>query len=65
MADTYLVKNTLWTSQVINLPEGKSVTLPARGSAEMTAKDLSTAACQKLLAEGKITVLSEGKGAGG
>jgi hypothetical protein len=53
------VKNTTWSQLVLSLAEGKSLTLPARGSADIREDDFNSPECQRLFAARTIIVLSE------
>jgi hypothetical protein len=59
MAAKYLVKNKAWTPLVISLPGGKSITVPARDSVTLSAEDVNSPECQRLLNAGTLMVLSE------
>lgn len=53
------IKNKSWSQLVLSLAEGKSMTLPARGSVDISEEDFRTPECQRLFAERAIIVLPE------
>jgi hypothetical protein len=55
------IKNRSWSQLVLNLSEGKSITLPGRGSVDINEGDFNSPECQRLFAERAIIVLPEQK----
>lgn len=54
-----IIKNRSFSASVIALPEGRSLTLSGRCSAEISGEDFSSAEIQRLFAAGEIFVLPE------
>src|SRR5262245_25842715 len=51
------IKNMSWSPLTISLPDGKSVTLSARGTSEIGAEDFQSSECQRLFNAQAIIVL--------
>jgi hypothetical protein len=53
------VKNTSFSRLVLPLTGGRALTLPARGSVEISDEDFASPACQRLFAARLLIVLPE------
>ena len=53
------VKNKSFSQLVLPLPGGRALTLPARGSVDISDEDFASPACQRLFAERLLIVLPE------
>jgi hypothetical protein len=53
------VKNTSFSELVVSLPQDRSLTLAARGSAEISREDFASPECQRLFAARMLIVLPE------
>lgn len=53
------IKNKAWSPVVISLAGGRSINLPARGSATISKEDFHCLDCQRRYAERSIIVLPE------
>lgn len=54
------IKNKSFTAAVISLQEGRTITLPARSSADISDEDFESPEIQRLFEERSIIVLPEG-----
>ena len=53
------VKNKSFSQLVLPLTGGRALTLPARGSVEISEEDFASPACQRLFAERRLIILPE------
>jgi hypothetical protein len=53
------VKNKSFSPLVLSLPDDRALTLPARGSVEISAEDFASPECQRLFAERLLIILPE------
>ena len=53
------VKNKSFSELVLSLPQDRSLTLAARGSADISSEDVASPECQRLFAAGMLIVLPE------
>jgi hypothetical protein len=53
------VKNKSFSELVLSLPQGRSLTLAARGSADISREDFASPECQRLFAARMLIVLPE------
>jgi hypothetical protein len=54
------IKNKSWSPLAITLPNGKSLTLGARGSEEISTEDFQSPEFQRLFEQRSIIVLPQG-----
>lgn len=55
------IKNQEWSTRVISLPGGRSLTLAGRGSDEISAEDFDSPEVKRLVKTGAVIVLPEKK----
>jgi hypothetical protein len=53
------MKNMGFTAVQLPLTGGRALTLPARGSVEISEEDFASPACQRLFAERRLIILPE------
>jgi hypothetical protein len=53
------VKNKSFSELVVSFPQGRSLTLAARGSADISREDFASPECQRLFAARMLIVLPE------
>jgi len=53
------VKNKSFSELVLSLPQGRSLTLAARGSVDISREDFASPECQRLFAAQMLIVLPE------
>lgn len=51
------IKNKDWSPRVITLGGGKTITIPARGTTEISEEDFNSPECQRLFTKRAIIVL--------
>lgn len=53
------IKNKSWSPVSVSLPDGRSLTLPARGTSEVNAEDFQSSELQQLFQSRSVIVLPE------